>query len=135
MADPRPIAGLAGPTLMVMTVSEGLNLDIWIGVSPTLTYLNGVLLFVAGLAIVRAHNVWTPRWSLLVTLLGWGALLAGVARMFAPTAPQLGAAPSTYAVIGLLFLVGGVLSFQAYRRPGPIGRAEPGCQGPTDREA
>ena len=48
MADPRHIAGLAGPTLMAVTTSEALNLDIWTGVSPTLVYLNGVLLFRVG---------------------------------------------------------------------------------------
>jgi len=64
MADPRHMAGLAGPTLMAVTASEALNLDIWSGVSPALVYLNGVLLFVAGLAIVRTHNVWVEagRW-------------------------------------------------------------------------
>ena len=118
MADSRHIAGLAGPTLMAVTLSEGLNLSIWSGVSPTLVYLNGVLLFVAGLAIVRTHNAWAWRWSLLVTLLGWAALLAGLWRMFAPRAPQGGETPATYALIGLLFLVGGVLTFQAYRRQG-----------------
>lgn len=119
MADSRHIAGLAGPTLVAMTTSEALNLDIWAGVSPTLVYLNGLMLFVAGVSIVRTHNVWTRRWPVLVTLLGWGALTVGLVRMFAPRAPQLAPSASTYAVIGLLFLVGGVLTFQGYRRPGP----------------
>jgi hypothetical protein len=102
---------------MVMTTSEALNLDIWAGVSPTLVYLNGLMLFVAGLAIVRTHNVWARRWPVLVTLLGWVALAVGTLRMFAPRAPQLAASASTYAVIALLFLVGAVLTLQAFRRP------------------
>lgn len=117
MADSRHIAGLAGPTLVVMTTSEALNLDIWAGVSPTLVYLNGLMLFVAGLAIVRTHNVWTRSWPVLVTLLGWAALAVGTLRMFAPRAPQLAASSSTYAVIFLLFLLGVVLTLQAVRRP------------------
>ena len=100
MANSRHIAGLAGPTLMVMTTSEAVNLDIWAGVSPTLVYLNGLMLFVAGLAIVRTHNVW-----------------GGLVRMFAPRAPQLAASYSTYAVIFLLFLLGAVLTLQAVRKP------------------
>ncbi|MDP2011172.1 MAG: hypothetical protein Q8K11_13445 [Phenylobacterium sp.] len=63
MADPRHIAGLAGPTLMAVTTSEALNLDIWSPADPTLVYLNGVLLFVAGLAITCIHNVWRLRWT------------------------------------------------------------------------
>jgi hypothetical protein len=117
VADSRHIAGLAGPTLVVMTTSEALNLDIWAGVSPTLVYLNGLMLFVAGLAIVRTHNVWTRSWPVLVTLLGWAALAVGTLRMFAPRAPQLAASSSTYAVIFLLFLLGVVLTLQAVRRP------------------
>ncbi|CAN5853244.1 hypothetical protein BH11PSE1_BH11PSE1_20220 [soil metagenome] len=123
MADSRHIAGLAGPALVAMTTSEALKLDIWAGVSPTLVYLNGLMLFVAGVSIVRTHNVWTRRWPVLVTLLGWGALAVGLLRMFAPRAPQLAPSGSTYAVIGLLFLVGGVLTFQGYRRQGPRDRA------------
>ena len=87
MADSRHIAGLAGPTLMAITSSEALNLDIWTRVSTTLVYLNGVLLFVAGLAIVRTHNVWIRRWPVLVTLLGWVALGGGpwlFERVFGP---------------------------------------------------
>lgn len=118
MADPRHIAGLAGPTLMAVTTSEALNLDIWSPADPTLVYLNGVLLFVAGLAITRTHNVWRLRWTLVVTLLGWAALTAGLVRMFSPHSPQLGEAGTTYAVIFLLFLVGAFLTLQAIR-PGP----------------
>src|SRR5690242_14183385 len=33
------------------------------------------LLFVAGLAIVRVHNVWVGGWPVLVTVLGWVAVL------------------------------------------------------------
>lgn len=117
MANSRHIAGLAGPTLLVMTTSEAVNLDIWAGVSPTLVYLNGLMLFVAGLAIVRTHNVWVRRWPVLVTLLGWMAMAVGTLRMFAPRAPQLAASASTYAVIALLFLLGAVLTLQAFRRP------------------
>ena len=117
MANSRHIAGLAGPTLMVMTTSEAVNLDIWAGVSPTLVYLNGLMLFVAGLAIARTHNVWVRRWPVLVTLLGWVAMAVGLVRMFAPRAPQLAASASTYAVIALLFLLGAVLTLQAVRKP------------------
>ncbi len=102
---------------MAITTSEALNLDIWAGVSPTLVYLNGVLLFVAGLAIVRTHNVWVRAWPVLVTVLGWVALAIGLLRMFAPQAPQLGPSVSTYAVVFLLFLLGAVLTLQGFRRP------------------
>ena len=47
-------------------------------------------MFVAGLAIVRAHNRWVAAWPVLVTVLGWLALIGGLCRMLFPI--QLGEA-------------------------------------------
>ena len=60
MEKSKSIAGIVGPTLIVMVLSE---LKIW---NPTLyetqiapiVYLSGVLLFIAGISIVRSHNLW-----------------------------------------------------------------------------
>jgi hypothetical protein len=51
--------------------------------TPPVIYLSGVLLFVAGLALVRAHNVWARNWTVLITLCGWFFLALGLVRMFA----------------------------------------------------
>jgi uncharacterized membrane protein len=87
---------------------------------PPVVYLSGILMFVAGLAIVRAHHVWRRDWTLLVTLCGWFLLLLGLVRAFAADSYQRtsAAASSTFFLVaeGLLFLVGGVLTVQAYRR-------------------
>ncbi len=64
MDKSKSLAKIVGPTLIVM-ISE---MKIW---NPTLydtqivplIYLNGVLLFVAGLAIVNKHNIWTFSWQ------------------------------------------------------------------------
>ena len=45
--------------------------------SPGVLYLGGLLAMVAGLLIVLHHNVWTADWTLLITLLGWAAVLKG----------------------------------------------------------
>jgi hypothetical protein len=52
---------------------------------PSLIFLSGILLFVAGLAIVRVHNVWVGGGPVLLTVLGWVAILSGLARMLFPT--------------------------------------------------
>lgn len=114
MAHSRQIAGLVGPSLAVVTVLETVNWRIWAGNAPPVVFLNGWILFVAGLAIVRAHNVWTPRWPVLVTLIGWGALAAGLARMAFPEARPPPASALTFAVIAILALIGAFLSYQAY---------------------
>jgi hypothetical protein len=83
MTNSKQIAGLVGPTLIVMTISEALNAQIWANVPATQTYLAGLLWFVAGLAIVRVHNCWTGDWTVLITLIGWFAIFGGLFRMFA----------------------------------------------------
>jgi len=109
------IAGIVGPTLVVLVPAEWWNLDIWRESIPQLTFLNGMFLFVAGLGIVRAHNRWERSWRTLVTLVGWMALFAGTYRMVAPRAPQLHEGLGTDVFLGLLLAVGLVLSFMAYR--------------------
>lgn len=86
MDKSKSIAGIVGPTLIVMVLSE---MKLW---NPTLydtqivpvIYLNGVLFFIAGLAIVRSHNIWTCGWQALVTIIGYIGILLGVFRMFFP---------------------------------------------------
>ena len=116
MTNSRQIAGLLGPTLIALAVTEAMNLSILAShpASVGVVYLNGTLLFVAGLAIVRAHNQWTG-WPVLVTLMGWFAILGGLIRMFAPAAAKSGAT-WVYALLIVLLVIGIVLTFKAYTR-------------------
>ena len=76
-AESKRIAGLVGPTLMALSASEALNYGIWEENLAPVTYLDGALLFVGGLSIVRAHNRWTSGWPVLTTLSAWSALVLG----------------------------------------------------------
>jgi hypothetical protein len=119
MLTSRGIAGLVGPTVIAIALSEWINLRIlWANVTPSVIYLNGSLLFVAGLAIVRAHNRWTGGWPVLVTLTGWFVLVVGLIRMFAPVYSQKEAEKNTavYGLLIVLFAIGVFLTFKAYRR-------------------
>jgi len=122
MPNSAYIAKLLGPALIGITVTEWMNLDIFtaaIGPSfATHVYLNGTLLFIAGLAIVRAHNVWSRRWPVLITLVGWVAVVGGLSRMVAPvSAQQAGqSAPVVYASLVALLAIGVVLTFNSYGR-------------------
>jgi len=117
MTDSRRIAGLLGPTLIALAVSEAMNLRVMADdpASVGLVYLNGTLLFVAGVAIVQVHNRWTRGWPVLVTVTGWFAILGGVIRMVAPQAATSGAT-WVYGLLVALLAVGVVLTFNGYRR-------------------
>ena len=118
MADARRIAGLLGPTLIALAASEALNSHIWANVSATQTYLAGTLWFVAGLSIVRAHNRWTRGWPVLITFMGWFAMLGGLFRMFSPGFAQQSVpnAPALLAMQTVLLTIGCILTFKAYSR-------------------
>jgi prepilin signal peptidase PulO-like enzyme (type II secretory pathway) len=119
MTSSRTIAGLIGPTAVAFALSEWINLRVlWANTSPSVIYLNGSLLFVSGLAIVRAHNRWTGGWPVLVTLAGWFVMLAGLIRMFAPVYAQQEAENNTavYGLLIVLFVVGVFLTSKAYGR-------------------
>jgi len=85
MANSKRIAALLGPIIVMMVASEFplVQPHLYDAQIPPVVYLSGGLMFVAGLAIVQAHNVWQRDWTVLVTLSGWFFLLLGLLRLFA----------------------------------------------------
>ena len=114
MIHSRQLAQIIGPTLSLMTISEMINLSIWESNIPGVTYLNGVLLFVGGIAIIRVHNFWVRNWIIIITLIGWITILLGVFRMFFPTAKQASENFSTNLLLTILFLIGLFLTLKGY---------------------
>ena len=120
MPDSKYIASLVGPALAAVTLSEIVNADIWRGVTAPAVYQAGLMAFVAGLAIVRAHNVWTWAWPVLLTLVGWFLIAGGLARMFLTDAARQRAADPTIA-FGFelaLFAIAMILIFKAFESEG-----------------
>src|SRR5262245_11879025 len=134
----RHIAGLAGPTIVAMIVSEFplVQPRLYDAQIPPVVYLSGVLLFVAGLAIVRAHNQWRTDWTVLVTVSGWFALGLGVVRMFAAGAYQHRAATIEASIFmtaeTALLVCGFVMTFKAYVRRDTAAGTKQGAPGRRD---
>lgn len=61
-----------------------------------MVYLNGTLLFAAGVGTLQAHNRWTWKWPLALTLAGWAMVVGGLYRMIAPAGqrPDRGRGPT-----------------------------------------
>ena len=112
----RRLAGLVGPALIAITASEAVNLDLVREQYRFDSYLDGSVVFVAGLSLVRGHNRWVPSWPVLLTLTGWTAMLGGLVRMFTPRAGRGRAGPAAYAGIAVPFGVGVFLTVKAYAR-------------------
>jgi uncharacterized membrane protein HdeD (DUF308 family) len=126
MATTKMIAGLMGPTLLAIGLAMLINADNFpemakqIGNDPGLIFVSGILLLVAGLAIVRANNVWSGGWRVVVTVLGWLAVIGGILRMFLPfwaasIAATLGQSSTPVRIGALLpLLLGGFLTYKAF---------------------
>ena len=126
MASSRQIAGLIGPTLIALILSENVfvNPHLYDRQIPPVVYLSGTLFFVAGVAIVRAHNRWAAGWPVLVTLTGWFAILLGLFRMFAPGLYEQGAQGNPTGLLAgelVLLAIGILLTLKGYGRRAAAG--------------
>ncbi len=118
----KRIAGLLGPTIVAMVTAEFplVQPHLYDQQTPPVVYLSGVLMFVGGLAVVRAHNHWAREWTVLITLSGWFFLLLGLLRMFAAGSYARNAAhagTTTFLVLeGVLLALALYMTFKAYSR-------------------
>lgn len=46
--------------------------------NPASLYTSAMVAIVLGMFIVRYHNFWEADWTVLITLIGWGAIIEGV---------------------------------------------------------
>ena len=122
MLNSKRIGALVGPTIVATIASEFplVQPHLYDAQIPPVVYLSGVLMFVGGLAIVRAHNHWARDWSVLITLSGWFFLVLGLFRMFAAGLYQRGSANTSASALmvleGSLLVVGLIITFKAYSR-------------------
>ncbi len=112
----RNIGAVLGPTLIAVTLSEWINFGIWTENLPPLTYLNGMILFAAGMAIIRFHSRWRPLWTLSITIAGWLMAAGGLFRLFLPAAPQAEPGVFAYGLIVFLGALGALMTFKSYAK-------------------
>ena len=121
------IAGMVGPIFAAIGIAMLFNRDNFpsmitqVSQDQGLIFVSGILSLLGGIAIVRAHNIWTNDWQVVVTLVGWLAIVGGLLRMWAPqqAAPiaQSFAGNTAALIVGgvLVLSLGAFLSYKAYR--------------------
>jgi hypothetical protein len=120
VANSRQLGGLVGPAIGVILLSEFLLIQphLYDAQIPPVIYLSGVIMFVAGLAVVRAHHVWDKHWTVLITFAGWFLLLLGLIRMFGASQYQQAiqhTSSMTFIVLEVCLLVVALtITFKAY---------------------
>ena len=132
MDNAQFIAGLIGPSMIVigalMLLRRAYFVDLTARMSEdrTAIFLAGLLSFIAGLAILRVHNLWVTDWRVSITIFGWLAVFGGIFRMaFADRVrvirDEFAAHPIILVAGAVIMLAIGIfLSFAAY---GYIGSA------------
>ena len=86
-----------------------------------MVFLAGILLLVAGLSMVRVHNVWVADWRVIITLAGWFSVFGGIVRMLMPeqsaavAMPVVGNRAGTMTSGALFLLLGVYLSLKGYQ--------------------
>jgi uncharacterized membrane protein HdeD (DUF308 family) len=118
MTNTKQLAGLVGPMLVALTLSENefVQPHLYDAQIPPVVYLSGSLILLAGLSIVRVHNRWVASWPVLVTIIGWFAILGGLGRMFTARQYQHVAQQTTalFVLEIVLLAVGVFLTYKAY---------------------
>ena len=95
-----------------------------------LIYVSGLMTAVLGLLIVNYHNHWTKSWTVLITILGWLALVKGILLIAFPQfvhslsqrmLTDLGVKIFPYAALclGLLFAYFGFVSPEPHHEQEP----------------
>jgi len=128
MATSIFLARLLGPILVVFGLAFVINRKGYTAMaaefvaSRALVYLAGAAALVIGLSIVLTHNVWAADWRVIITLLGWVSLAAGVVRlMFPEGVKRMGRdmfrSENPVLISGIAFAVlGAVLCYAGYLR-------------------
>jgi len=119
------LAELWGPILLAvgagLFLSRGYYRRVYRGIEtePLATLAFGIVAMVVGISQIMIHNVWHGAPEIIVTLLGWGTLLKGIAVIVMPesagkAARQWQSAKLIQLSAGLVLVIGLYLTWYAY---------------------
>ena len=52
--------------------------------NPPAIYLSGLVALLIGYLLVTFHNIWVRDWSVIITIIGWAALIKGLFLLILP---------------------------------------------------
>jgi hypothetical protein len=83
-------AKLFGPIYIIVVIGILLNLKSYRNMmeefvkNPSSLYLGGIIALFFGFLIVLLHNVWMAGWPVIITILGWLAIIKGACLIICP---------------------------------------------------
>ena len=131
MTNSTLISRLMGPILLFMGIGAVIGLlgefrEAYIGVlrdmnDQSATIILGMFALLAGLAIVNTHNLWVSDWRVIITILGWLAIVRGALSLLFPNKMYgvgetiLASRSGTMIGAVIILVLGGFLSWMGYR--------------------
>lgn len=72
----------------------------------------GFIAIIFGVLIIENHNYWVKNWTVLITIIGWIALIKGIFLLAFPTTISMFKSffniPKLYPILGVLIIVFGL---------------------------
>ena len=84
------IAKILGPIFLTVSISMLLNRRFFMKAiedyckNAALIYFTALFAFAFGIIIVLFHNVWVANWRVIITILGWSAIIKGMFPLLFP---------------------------------------------------
>ena len=78
------IARILGPCCLVVAAGIMFNRKFYQRVmedyskNAALVLFGGMMALIIGIVVVLVHNVWIPRWPVIITIYGWAAVVKGI---------------------------------------------------------
>lgn len=120
------LAQIIGPSLVLVSLAwfwrpqSVSDMIVFIDANRAWIFFMGIIATVLGLAMVLVHNIWDGSWRTIITLFGWGILLKGIVRLFAPDWALVAAKALvsnklwTKILLAFLFIMGLYLSYRGF---------------------
>jgi hypothetical protein len=131
MTNSTLISRLMGPILLFMGIGAAIGLlgefpESYVGMlrelnNQSATIILGIFAFLAGLAIVNTHNLWVSDWRVIITILGWLAIVRGALSLLFPNKMYgigeaiLASRSASMIGVVIILVLGGILSWMGYR--------------------
>lgn len=126
MASTYFLAAVIGWYLVIVSLIVLLRQRLVAGIISDITgqrallFFMGLVSLIIGLLLVLSHNVWVMSWPVIITIIGWLAVIAGILRMaFPDVSLRMGQwwqhRPVAFMIISVVYLLIGLfLLYQVY---------------------
>lgn len=120
------LASVMGWYLLIMGLLLLFRRDIVTSAMSDVMAQRGLLFVIAfitliiGLMIVVSHNIWVMGWPVIITILGWLAVISGLIRLYCPETihrmwDKMATKPEIFSIAGVLILLLGLfLLYKVY---------------------